>query len=188
MKITVWSKKGGVGKTSIAYNIARDLDYFLISNDDSIIEIAYPNKSKIMKQPKVIDNCIYDLGGFVDNNIKHILDESDLIIIPILNDLNSFKKTITTLDEVDIRKVIIVANRAIKDDFKDIEKYFKKMNLKVFEIPESKIFQKAFKEQSSINQIVNDSNFNRYTYRNIANKYNQILNYIKGVKNDNRHR
>lgn len=179
MRITVWSKKGGVGKTSLAYNIARDLDYFLISNDDSIIEIAYPNKSKIMKQPKVIDNCVYDLGGFVDDNIKTILDSSDLIIIPILNDLNSFKKTITTLDEVDIRKVIIIANRAIKDDFRDIEEYFKKMNLRVFEIPESKIFQKAFKEQSSINQIANKNKFNKYTYRHIYAKHNQLLDYIK---------
>ena len=179
MKITVWSKKGGVGKTSLAYNLARDLDYFLISNDDSIIEIAYPNKSKILQHPKIIENCVYDLGGFVDNNIKDILNNSDLIIIPILNDLNSFKKTISTLNDIQNKRAIIVANKATKNDFTEIEEYFKKRNLRVFEMPESKIFQKAFKEQSSINQIANKNKFNKYTYRHIYAKYNQLLDYIK---------
>jgi len=183
MKITVWSKKGGVGKTSLAYNIARDLDLFLISNDDSIIELAYPNKAKIMQHPKLIDNVVYDFGGFVDDSIKDILNKSDLIIIPAINDLNSFKKTISTLDEVDNRKVIIVANKANNGDFSDIEEYFKKRNIRVFEIPSSKIFNKAFKTQSSINQIVNANKFNKYTYRNIAQKYNELLNFIKrGIK------
>ena len=179
MRITVWSKKGGVGKTSLAYNIARDLNYFLLSNDDSIIEIAYPDKSKIMKQPRIIDNCVYDLGGFVDNNIKNILNESYLIIIPILNDLNSFKKTLLTLEDIDIKKTIIVANKATKEDFKEIEDFFKKKNLRVFEIPESRIFKKSFSEKNSINEIVNKSKFNKYTYRNISKKYNELLNFIK---------
>ena len=179
--ITIWSKKGGVGKTSLAYNLARDLKSFLITNDDSIVEIAYPDKSKIMKHPKLIDDVVYDFGGFVDDSIKNILDNSDLIIVPMINDLNSFKKTISTLNDVDNKKVLIVANRAVKNDFRDIEEYFKKRNLKVLELPESKIFKKAFSEKKSINEIVNANKFNKYTYRNIADKYNQILNYIKGV-------
>ena len=181
MKITIWSKKGGVGKTSLAYNIARDLDLFLISNDDSIIELAYPNKSKIMQYPKLIDNVVYDFGGFVDDSIKNILDNSDLIIIPMLNDLNSFKKTISTLNDIDTRKVLIVANKANKDDFREIEEFFKNKNIKTLELPETRIFKKAFLEKKSINQIVNANKFHRYTYRNIAEKYNNILDYIKGL-------
>ena len=182
MRITVWSKKGGVGKTSLAYNIARDLDYFLISNDESIIEIAYPDKTRIMEQPKIIDNCVYDLGGFVDEGIKDILNNSDLIIVPILNDLNSFKKTLLTLQELDLRKTIIVANKATREDFKEIEEFFKKKNLRVFEIPESRIFKKSFAEKKSINEIVNKSKLNKYTYRNISKKYNELLNFINNFK------
>jgi len=84
MKIAVFNKKGGVGKTSLSFSIAKDLDYFLISNDDSTIEIAYPNRAKIMREPKLIDNCVYDFGGFVDLNILEVLNKTDLIIIPLV--------------------------------------------------------------------------------------------------------
>jgi len=187
MIISIWSKKGGVGKTSIAYNLARDLGYFLISNDDSIIEKAYPNMSKILdsKYLKLIDNCIYDFGGFVDAHIKDILQKSDLVIVPTNSDLNSFKKTLSTIKELkDLNQnnIIIVANKVeYKDDFDEIENFFKNQNIKVFELPNSKIFKKSFELQKSINDICNQSKLNAYVYRKICKQYNQIINYIKGV-------
>lgn len=66
MIISVINKKGGVGKTPFAFSIAKDLEYFLQSNDNSIIEKIYPEKAKILPTPKKIDNCVYDFGGFVE--------------------------------------------------------------------------------------------------------------------------
>lgn len=57
MKIVFWNKKGGVGKTALAYNVARDLNYFLLSNDKSIIEKAYPEKAKIDRSLSEICSC-----------------------------------------------------------------------------------------------------------------------------------
>ena len=190
MTISVWSKKGGVGKTSIAYNLARDLNFFLISNDDSIIEKAYPKMAKIVdsRALKLLDNTIYDFGGFVDAHIKDILQKSDLVIIPTNNDLNSFKKTFSTvkdLKELGQNNIIIIANKVeYKDDFDEIKTFFDKQNIKVFELPSSKIFKKSFELQKSINEICNQSKLNSYIYRNVYKKYNKILNYIKkGVEN-----
>jgi len=189
MIISVWSKKGGVGKTSIAYNLARDLDYFLISNDDSIIEKAYPNMSKILdsKHLKLIDNCIYDFGGFVDAHIKDILQKSDLVIVPTNSDLNSFKKTLSTikeLKELGQNKIIIIANKVdSSDDFIEIENFFKNQNLNVLELSNSKIFKKSFELQKSISDICNNSKLNAYIYRNICKKWSELLNLIKGVQN-----
>jgi len=42
MIISIWSKKGGVGKTSLAFSLAKDLKMYLITNDDSLVEMVYP--------------------------------------------------------------------------------------------------------------------------------------------------
>ena len=42
MIILVINKKGGVGKTPIAFSLAKDLGYYLQSNDNSVIESIYP--------------------------------------------------------------------------------------------------------------------------------------------------
>ncbi|EAL5117011.1 hypothetical protein DPU37_07905 [Campylobacter coli] len=70
MIISVVNKKGGVGKTPFAFSVAKDLEYFLQSNDNSIIEKIYPEKAKILPTPKKIDNCVYDFGEFVLSNTK----------------------------------------------------------------------------------------------------------------------
>jgi len=180
MKIAVFNKKGGVGKTSISYSIAKDLDYFLISNDDSTIEIAYPGKAKIMKEPKLINNCVYDFGGFVDLNILKILNESDLVIVPLNYDLNSFKKTISTLEEIENKNIIFVINRAVKNDYLDIKKHLKSnYNYPIFEIKDSKIWVKTFIENKSVSEIKNSSKINKYIYRNSITEYENLLNLIK---------
>jgi len=180
MKIAVFNKKGGVGKTSLSFSIAKDLDYFLISNDDSTIEIAYPNRAKIMREPKLIDNCVYDFGGFVDLNILEILNKTDLIIIPLNYDLNSFKKTISTLKEIENKKIIFVINRAVKNDYLDIKKHLKNnYNHPVFEIKDSKIWAKTFIEHKSVLEIKNSSKINKYIYRNSITEYENLLKLIK---------
>ena len=57
MIVTFFNKKGGVGKTTLAFNVAKDLDFFLLSNDDSVIESIYPNKAKIMSNIKLLGVC-----------------------------------------------------------------------------------------------------------------------------------
>ena len=80
MIISIINKKGGVGKTSFGFSIAKDLELYLQSNDASIIESIYPNMSKISAQPKLIDNCVYDFGGFVSAGVLDT--KSDFIIVP----------------------------------------------------------------------------------------------------------
>ena len=47
MILSVINKKGGVGKTPIAFSLAKDLGYYLQSNDNSVIESIYPDMAKI---------------------------------------------------------------------------------------------------------------------------------------------
>ena len=183
MRISIINKKGGVGKTSLAFSLAKDLEYYLLSNDDSVIEIAYPNMAKVMETPKIINYAVYDFGGFVDSGVINILNKSDFIIVPLTSDLNSFKKTISLIDEVSNENIIFVANKAEKDDFKEIENYFKtKYNFPIFEIKNSRIWKKTFEEKKSVLQIKNNSKINQYVYRNSVNGYENLLKYLKGEK------
>ena len=181
MKIVFWNKKGGVGKTALAYNIARDLDLFLLSNDDSIIEMAYPEKAKILAEPPVIENVVYDLGGFADAHAKDIIKAADLVAIPTTADLNAIKRTASTISDVlhldPEAKILIVANRAKGDDFAELEAHF--TDHPVVEIPESRIFEKAIKTKSSVLSLGEESKFNAYAYRKILAAYKQLLKTIK---------
>jgi len=185
MKISVINKKGGVGKTSIAFSLAKDLNLYLLSNDDSTIELAYPEKAKIMKEVKLIENVVYDFGGFVDSGVLNILKNSDIIIIPLTSDLNSFKKTISLITEIENENenIILIANNSEKDDFKEIEKYFKsKYDYPIFEFKNSRIWKKTFNLKMSVLEIKTSSKMNNYIYRNSINGYIELLNYIKEQK------
>jgi cellulose biosynthesis protein BcsQ len=181
MKIVFWNKKGGVGKTALAYNVARDLELFLLSNDDSIIEMAYPGKAKIVRELPVIDNAVYDLGGFADAAAKQAIAAADLVVIPTTADLNAVKRTASTISDVQHvapeANILIVANRAKGEDFAELEKRFS--DLTVIEIPESRIFERAIKNQTSVLGIGESSKFNAYTYRKVLGAYKNLLNIIR---------
>lgn len=183
MRISVINKKGGVGKTSLAFSLAKDLEYYLLSNDDSVIEIAYPDMAKVMENPKLIDNVVYDFGGFVDSGVIHILEKSDYVVIPLTSDLNSFKKTVSLINELDNKNIILVANKAEKDDFLEIEEFFKtKYDFPIFEVKNSRIWKKTFEDKKSVLAIKNFSKINQYVYRNSITGYEKLLEYIKGEK------
>ena len=100
MIISIINKKGGVGKTSFGFSIAKDLELYLQSNDASIIESIYPNMSKISAQPKLIDNCVYDFGGFVSAGVLDIAAKSNFIIVPCTALYNSILRMSETINEL----------------------------------------------------------------------------------------
>ena len=183
MKITLWNKKGGVGKTNLSYNIARDLKFFLLSNDDSVIEIAYPNKAKITNNFKILDNCVYDLGGFVDVSANTVLKNSDIILIPTFYDLNALRRTQSTISDIQKLQckatIIIIANNLPNNTYhKELLKIKETFNsFKVLPIPNSKIFSNAMKKKTSILEI-GKTKLNAYRYRKVLSDYKNLLKTI----------
>lgn len=190
MIISIINKKGGVGKTPFAFSIAKDLDMFLQSNDNSIIESIYPNKSKISKQPSLLDNCVYDFGGFVEKGIVNILKESDFIIIPCTELYNSILRSIETINEIKaINKNITLLVTAYKDEKgKEIIKDTitnNTLGLDFYFFKYSKIIDNAMINALSFTELYNETPLSKKAYKNFFDEYSKLLNTIKNKGRNN---
>ncbi|WP_173939845.1 hypothetical protein [Campylobacter coli] len=189
MIISVVNKKGGVGKTPFAFSIAKDLEYFLQSNDNSIIEKIYPEKAKILPTPKKIDNCVYDFGGFVEKGVLDIIKESNKIIIPCTSNYNSLLRTLETLNEIgnDDRVCILVTDYRDEKEKRQIcetlESNFTDLNLFFFKF--SKIIENSMSSGASFTELYNENNLSRLSYTNFFNEYQRLLDFIRKEKKIN---
>lgn len=184
MIISVVNKKGGVGKTPFAFSIAKDLGLFLQSNDNSIIEQIYPDKTKISPNPKLIDNCVYDFGGFVEKGIINIIEQSDCVIVPCTSNHNSLLRTAETLNEIKkkVKKIAILVTdyRSEKEQeqiCEVLESNFTDLNL--FHFKYSKIIENSMSSGVSFSELYNENGLTRLSYANFFNEYKKLLEFIK---------
>lgn len=198
MIITFFNKKGGTGKTSLAFNCAKSLNeqeifspVFLISNDDSVIEDIYPNMAKILEKIEIVKdtNVIYDLGGFIDKDIVELFKASNIIMIPTMLDINSIKRTINTVLEINTycKNIVIVINRVKQaniNKYKQSIEALKGLGKKIIYIRESEAITNSIHLSMSITELYNQNGLTRSSYKGIYEDYLKLENYIQeGFKN-----
>jgi len=194
MKIAVITTDGGAGKTAISFALAKDLDYYYMTNDKSIVNLVYKDYSKIApaKELPIIDNCIYDFGGYYDTGVINIIKKCDVVIVPSINDLNSKMKAISTIDELKKynNNFLVIATRVENDtDFKEINEAIKKRfdNIKVMRLRKTKMLKNGLESGLSPLELVSQSKLMAHIGRAFIPEYKAILNYIKEVKNEIKH-
>src|SRR5574344_20784 len=185
MILSVINKKGGVGKTPIAFSLAKDLGYYLQSNDNSVIESIHPDMAKISATPELIDNCVYDFGGFVTAGVLPILKRSSVIVIPTSTDYNSILRTVETIEEIqpyNSNLLIIVTKTEKESDFqavKDaISQHFE--NLEFFELRLSQAFKNSIETGLSITELYNETPLSKCAYKSVYQQYISLLELFKG--------
>jgi len=192
MLISIFNLKGGTGKTSLAYSLAKDLDSYYITNDsyNSIVGNIYSKTIEELNDNIIADNTvIFDGGGFFDNTIKDILKHSDKIIIPLeadLNSLSSLESFIVELLKIN-KNIIYILNKietypTAQRDYKAVREHliseFNINDSHIFKLPHSRIFKNIFDEELGIKELINSSKKNQYTYRNILPQYEAILKLL----------
>lgn len=189
MQISIINKKGGVGKTPFAFSIAKDLDMFLQSNDNSCIEQIYPDKTMISKEVKSLDNCVYDFGGYSASGVIEIIKNCNCIIVPCLPTYNSFLRTFETIIEIqEVNQSIIILATDYKDDKeKDflIEKLESQYNFPIYYFKNSKIVNNAVNSGMSFLELYDENGLSRNSYANFIDEYKKLLNKIKFYKDKN---
>lgn len=179
MKIAVLCLKGGVGKTPIAFSLAKDLDMDLQSNDNSVIETIYKGRAKIGK-PFLANNTVYDFGGFIDAGILPILKESNAVIVPCSTDYNSIMRTVETIEGIKgyNENIIVVVTKTEKEEdylyvVNSISEFFEDLNF--FELRNSKIFKNSMETGKSVSELYNETGLSKCAYSTIYKQYSEIL-------------
>lgn len=182
MIISVINKKGGVGKTPIAFSLAKDLNLSLQSNDNSVIEDLY-DRAKIC-HPTLAEDTVYDFGGFTDAGVLDIIKESNVVLVPCHNDFNALKRTIETIEELQPHneRIAVIVTKIDKDaDYEAVEstlsQYFD--DLHFFKLKNSKIFKNSMETGLSVSELYQFNPLNKAAYKSIFEQYEEILSVLK---------
>ncbi len=183
MKIAVITTDGGAGKTSLSFALAKELEYYLISNDDSIIEMAYPDMAKIIKNPRIIEDTVYDFGGFVDAGVIDIIKHCDIVLVPCINDLNSKMKAIKTIQELSKYNdnfLVIATRTENKTDFLEVQEAINKKfeKITVIGLRKTKLLKNALETGESPFELISSDKTTKYHARNFIPEYKKILEHI----------
>jgi cellulose biosynthesis protein BcsQ len=207
MKITVYSAKGSAGKTPIATNIALDKGFALGTNELYHVFDSFFPEEKLLpvepheKFPEIPDNIdiVFDLAGSISKqspSISSAISQSDVVIVPIYNEIKSLNAGIHTILEVSnfTKNIIVIATKLQRQkndvfsnwnesiEFKNIEKMVNAnvdFKIPIFPLKFSKVFDLIFEKEKSINQIMEEDALSKYTYREVAKQFDNIYLFIE---------
>ena len=196
----MFNLKGGQGKSSIALNLALTLKMNVISNDaitqieDILPEDNFLNIGRDEDFPDIEEtniDIIYDLGGWLDNRIFKVVEQADLVIIPMINGIMNNKTSLNSIEQMKkiTKKILIIANKTKKDDYaiicELIKRYFPDDNFPVLELKETTAFEKILEKEKSIGDIVENDKLLRFSYHRVVEQFDEIIKYIKQIEANN---
>ncbi|MCK9373619.1 MAG: ParA family protein [Sulfuricurvum sp.] len=184
MILSIVNKKGGVGKTPISFSLAKDLGYYLQSNDNSVIESIYPDMAKITESPSLLDDCVFDFGGFTEGGVLSIIKASDAVLIPCSIDYNSILRTVETIEEIQphAKALFVIVTKTEKEgDFQTVKDAITQHfdEIEFFELRLSKVFKNAIETGLSVTELYNESPLSKNAYKTVYKQYSNILNMFK---------
>jgi hypothetical protein len=210
MKITVYSAKGAAGKTPISTNIALDRSYAIGTNERFHVFDSFIPDNRLLTVdltepfpdiPGDID-IVFDLAGAISehsHSITSAIKQSDLVIVPIFNEVKSLNGGIGTIREVLPLNphILVVATKLQKQsgerfhgdwrqsrDFQNIAGAVAEAvpeGLPVLPLKFSKVFDAIFEKELSIAQLRQADPLAAYTYREVAEQFDAIYHHIDEV-------
>lgn len=124
MILTIWSSKGGVGKTSIAVEIADRLKSAIITNEANTRVPLFSflkDKYYVLEHNQTISeltlptNVIFDFGGMVDPRVLEAVELSKYILIPVTPSMIDVQKCAEDIEG------ILTSFKSVATDFSEDE-------------------------------------------------------------------
>lgn len=210
MKVSVYSVKGSAGKTPISVNFMLDHEFALGTNEpyhvlDSFIPddllLSVEHDESFPEIPDDID-IVFDLAGSISktaNSINSALKQSDVVIVPIYDEVKSIKAGIHTIIEVSnfCKNIIVVATKLEKNrkevfnDWSDSESFknikemvignkdkYPNINLSFSPLKFSTAFNAIFEQEKSIKQIMKSNKLLAHSYAEVSNQMENIYKEV----------
>lgn len=185
MIITVYNPKGGVGKSPISALIAKELDYKILTNDDSTNEdfldiVEYQETISIKNR----NNVVIDLGGWVDENTIQILRSSDVVLVPFNSKPNAIKRTIALINdlkELGISYNLIFTMYESTQEFERTIEKFKLEDIEVdYKFPKTKLLDTLIEKNLKLSDIKKDKTLNNW-FKNHLTIFKELIFDLKGL-------
>jgi cellulose biosynthesis protein BcsQ len=177
MKIAIFNKKGGVGKTPISFLLAKELGYHILTNDDNVI-----SKEMVTYQDKIdmhgYDNIVIDMGGWIDDNTLDILQECDIVLIPFNSKPNSIKRTKNLMNELDTFGIgynLIFTQYTSEREIDYIKEEIGEVD---YLLHNTKMLDIMIKENLTIKECLDNSTYNNW-FKNHAVAMQQLVDDLK---------
>ena len=193
---TIFSLKGGVGKTSLASALCLELDYKgkkvpIITNDaiSPLEEVLGKEKALKLKHDedfpelKKSDDIIVDLGGFVDERSISVLKKSKQVVIPTIGSFLSISGLIQTVQEVERfnKKITIVLNRIEKKEVEKVIQFIRENHdYPIFKLKTSKCFENLLYQNKSVSQMMKEEPLRRSSYKEVHAQLQEIIKHLTG--------
>lgn len=209
MKITIYSSKGGVGKTPIAVNIALDYGYALATNElfnmlgqtlseDQLMTIGPEEEFPTFGDDMDI---VFDLAGMIGQtaaaSIGSAIRQSDVVLVPVTKEikaLNAAAHTIMQLQPL-TDKIVLVATklerergeRKIEDwtkcqHFEAIRTYLTTRtgtDYPMLPLKKSTAYDAIFKDDRSVNAIAGNNHLRAHSYREVIAQFSDLMTYLE---------
>lgn len=208
MKITIYNMKGSAGKTPLATNIALDRKYAIATNEPyNLLDTILPEDRLFSIQPDEVFpefpegiDLVFDLAGLMSRDarpsIVSAVSQSDVVLVPIYNELKCIHAGIHTIREIlpYNKNIIVVATKLVKrkgESFKDwaesedvknissIVEHTIGQGIPVLPLKFSRVFDTIFEQERSIRQMMEEDALARYTYRDVAAQFDNLISYIE---------
>lgn len=176
--ISIASTKGGVGKTSLAFSLAKDLGYRYATNDMSVVLTKYKNARYYPSKIPLYPDTVYDFGGFDNPHADDILKQSDIILLPTTNDLNSIMKSLIFIKGYREKTILVFANmiETPNDAVTIREKIHEHFpNLAFTYLRRTKLLKNALESGMSATELYEMNNHTQHLYRQAYTEYEKIL-------------
>lgn len=207
MKIAVYNIKGWAGKSPVSANIALDKDFAVGTNEpyhvyDSLIDerslISIGLNDEFPLFGSDVD-IVFDLAGSISTtslSITSAIKQSDVVIVPIYNEVKAITAGLHTIAEVSKfnSNIIVVATKLQRrgkhdiftdwakcEDMKNIERVIHSQIAKhvpVLPLKYSSVFDTIFEQEKSIHQLMQSGWLNAYHYKEVNKQFDAIYNLI----------